>query len=114
MKKLVKVVASAAVALSFVGVSGQVASAAVETVKPGISEDVPTTPTIKKGDVVFVIIKDTKKQKVAVYNKNGKKTRKTVKMGSEFKVQAVKKTHGKKIVKVAGNKRLNTKDITKE
>ncbi|WP_369823631.1 hypothetical protein [Lactobacillus sp. HT06-2] len=62
----------------------------------------------------MVVVKDTKKQTVAVYNKDAKKTNQTVKMGSEFTAKAVKKVNGKKIVKVSAKKWLNTKDVAKK
>lgn len=110
--KLMKFVSSVAVAVSFLGVSAPMVNA--ETVKPGMSELAPTDPAIKKGQRIMVIVKDTKKQTVAVYNKNGKKTKKTVKMGTEFTAKQVKKVHGKQIVRVAGTKWLNTKDVTQD
>lgn len=114
MKKLVKVASSLVVAVSFLGVGSQVQAASFTAPKLGVSEVAPTAPAIKKGEKIFVTVKDTKKQTVAVYNKNAKKTSKTVKMGSTFTAKAVKKTHGKKIVKVAKNEWLNTKDVVKD
>jgi hypothetical protein len=43
-----------------------------------------------------------------------RKTARTIKMGLEFKAQATHKSHGKKFVKVSGNRWLSTQDITKE
>lgn len=62
----------------------------------------------------MVIVKDTKKQTVSVYNENAKKTNGSVKMGSEFTAKAVKKVNGKKIVKVSSNKWLSAKDVTQD
>lgn len=56
--------------------------------------------SFKKGDKIFVVVKDIKKQKVNVLNVNGKKTAKKVSTGSTFTAKAVKKTNGKKIVKI--------------
>lgn len=111
--KLVKVVSSLAVAVSFLGMGSQVVSASTEIAPLGKAEEMVTNPEIKKGEKIIVIVKDTKKQTVDVYNKNAKKTHKTVKMGKKFTAKAVKRVHGKKIVKVSGNRWLNTKDVTK-
>ena len=102
------------VGLSLVGVGSGVAQATSFTApKLGTAEVVPTDPSIKKGDKIFVTIKDTKNQKVAVLNANGTKTAKTVSMGSTFTAKDVKKTNGKKLVKISGNQWLNTKDVVK-
>lgn len=114
MKKLVKVLASAVLFLGFAGASSQVVSAATTTASLGSAEVAPTNPAIKKGQKIMVIVKDTKKQTVSVYNSDAKKTNKSVKMGSEFTAKAVKKVNGKKIVKVSSNKWLNTKDVTQD
>lgn len=115
MKKLVRVFASVVVALSFVSVGAQAVNAdQMNGVKLNSAEVMPTSSAIKKGQRIFVIVKDTKKQTVPVYNQNAKKTRKTVKMGSTFTVKAVKKVHGKKIAKVASSKWLNTKDVAQD
>ncbi|GAA3632817.1 hypothetical protein GCM10022297_09710 [Lactobacillus hamsteri] len=113
MKKLVKVLASVVLFLGFAGVSSQVVSAAT-TASLGSAEIAPTDPAIKKGQKIMVIVKDTKKQTVSVYNANAKKTNKSVKMGSEFTAKAVKKVHGKKIVKISSSKWLNVKDVTQD
>lgn len=114
MKKLVKIVSSLAVVASFAGMGAQVASAKTVNFPLSAAEDVSSTSAIKKGNMIFVVVKDTKKQTVPVYTKNAKKTRRTVKMGSEFKAQATRKSHGKKLVKVSGNRWLNVKDVVKE
>lgn len=114
MKKLVKVVSSLVFAVSFLGVGSTVSAAAFNAPKLGVAEVAPTDPAIKKGEKIFVTVKDTKKQTVAVYNKDAKKTSKTVKMGSTFTAKDVKKVNGKKIVKISSNKWLNTKDVVKD
>lgn len=71
-----KVISSLVVGLSLVGVGSGVAQATSFTApKLGTAEVVPTDPSIKKGDKIFVVVKDTKNQKVAVYNQNAKKIR---------------------------------------
>ena len=111
-KKLVKIVSVAVASMSLLGVSASVTEAA--SFKLGVAEVAPTNPAIKKGDKIFVTIKDTKNQKVAVLNANGTKTAKTVSMGSTFIAKDVKKTNGKKLVKISGNQWLNTKDVVKD
>ena len=70
-----KVISSLVIGLSLVGVVSGVAQATSFTApKLGTAEVVPTDPSIKKGDKIFVVVKDTKNQKVAVYNQNTKKT----------------------------------------
>ncbi|MBM6957726.1 hypothetical protein [Lactobacillus gallinarum] len=114
-KKLVKVVSVAVVSMSLLGVSASVSEAATFTApKLGLSEVAPTNPSIKKGDKIFVVVKDTKNQKVNVLNANGKKTAKKVSMGSTFTAKAVKKTNGKKIVKINKSQWLNAKDVVKD
>ena len=114
-KKLVKIVSAAVASMSLLGVSASVTEAASFTApKLGVAEAAPTNPAIKKGDKIFVTIKDTKNQKVAVLNANGTKTAKTVSMGSTFIAKDVKKTNGKKLVKISGNQWLNTKDVVKD
>ena len=113
MKKLVKVLASVILFLGFAGVSSQVVSAAT-TASLGSAEIAPTNSAIKKGQKIMVIVKDTKKQTVSVYNASARKTNKSVKMGSEFTAKAVKKVNGKKIVKISSSKWLNAKDITQD
>ena len=67
-----KVISSLVVGLSLVGVGSGVAQATSFTApKLGTAEVVPTD---QKGDKVFVVVKDTKNQKVAIYNQNAKKT----------------------------------------
>ncbi|ABX27678.1 hypothetical protein [Lactobacillus helveticus] len=100
-KKIVKVVSVVVASISMMGVDASVSEAASFTApKLGVSEVAPTNPSIKKGDKIFVVVKDIKKQKVNVLNVNGKKTAKKVSTGSTFTAKAVKKTNGKKIVKI--------------
>ena len=97
------------------GVGATVSEAATFTApKLGVSEVAPTNPSIKKGDKIFVVVKDTKNQKVNVLNANGKKTAKKVSMGSTFTAKAVKKTNGKKIVKINKSQWLNVKNVVKD
>lgn len=99
-----KVISSLVVGLSLVGVGSGVAQATSFTApKLGTAEVVPTDPSIKKGDKIFVVVKDTKNQKVAVYNQNAKKTG----------AKAVKKVDSKKIVKINKSQWLNIKDVVK-
>lgn len=111
MKRLVKVVSSLAIVLSLAGMSTQVVNAQTTNATLAPAEVTPTDPAIKKGQNIIVVVKDTKKQTVSVYNQDAEKTNKTVKMGSEFTAKAVKKTNGKRIVKVSSNKWLNVKDV---
>ena len=115
MRKIVRFVSSIVLSIGLLGAIGQVAAADGGSSAPqfGSAEVAPTNPTIKKENKIIVIVKDTKNQKVAVYNKNAQKTNKIVKMGSTFTAKAVKKTNGKKIVQVKKNSWLNSKDVTK-
>lgn len=114
-KKLVKIVSMAVVSMSVLGVSAGTAEAASFTAPQlGVAEAAPTSPAIKKGDKIFVTIKDTDNQKVTVLNAKGQKTSKTVSMGSTFTAKDVKKTNGKKIVKINDSQWLNTKDVVKD
>lgn len=112
--KVLKVVSSLVIGLSLVGV-GANAVQATSFVAPklGTAEVAPTNPSIKKGDKIFVV-KDTKNQKVTVYNKNAKKTSKKVAMGSTYTAKAVKKVHSTKIVRINKSQWLNTKDVVKD
>lgn len=115
MKNLARVFASVVVALSLTAVGSEVVSASTITVAPlDSAKMMPKDSSFKKGEKIMVIVKDTKKQTVSVYNANAQKTNKTVKMGNEYTVKAVKHTNGKQIVKVAANKWLNTKDVTED
>ena len=114
-KTLVKIVSVSVASMSLLGVSVSVTEAASFTApKLGVAEVVPTNPAIKKGDKIFVTIKDTKNQKIAVLNANGTQSAKSVSMGSTFTAKDVKKTNGKKLVKISSNQWLNTKDVVKD
>ena len=113
-RKALKIVSSLVIGLSLVGVASPVAQAtSFNAPKLGVAEEEPTNPAIKKGDKIFVVIKDTKNQKVAVYNKNAKKTGKKVAMGSTYTAKAVKKVNSKKIVRINKSQWLNSKDVVK-
>ncbi|AGQ22680.1 hypothetical protein DM473_04015 [Lactobacillus helveticus] len=90
-KKLVKVVSVAVASMSLLGVSSFAQAASFNAPKLGVSEVAPTNPSIKKGDKIFVTVKDTKNQKVSVLNANGKK-----------------------IVKINKSQWLNVKDVVKD
>ena len=114
-KKAIKIISSLVIGLSLGCVLTPIAQATSFTApKLGVSEVAPTNPLIKKGDKIFVVVKDTKNQKVNVLNANGKKTAKKVSMGSTFTAKAVKKTNGKKIVKINKSQWLNIKDVVKD
>ena len=73
-KNLVKVVSIAVASMSLMGVGASVSQAASFTVpKLGVAETMPTDPAIKKGDKIFVTVKDTKNQKVNVLDAQGHK-----------------------------------------
>lgn len=114
MRKFVKIIASVIIGMSMVGVGAQVANAdqSVSAPKLGSAEVTPTDPAIKKGQKIMVIVKDTKNQKVPVYDQNANKTNRTVKMGSTYTAKAVKNVGSKKIVKVTKKNWLNRKDVT--
>ncbi|MCT0164493.1 hypothetical protein EFM11_02905 [Lactobacillus helveticus] len=99
--KVLKVVSSLVIGLSLVGV-GANAVQATSFVAPklGTAEVAPTNPSIKKGDKIFVVVKDTKNQKVT--------------MGSTYTAKAVKKGHSTKIVRINKSQWLNTKDVVKD
>ena len=74
-KNLVKVVSVAVASMSLMGVGASVSQAASFTApKLGVAETMPTDPAIKKGDKIFVTVKDTKNQKVNVLDAQGHKT----------------------------------------
>ena len=126
-RKALKVISSLVIGLSLVGVGSGVVQATSFTApklgtaevvptdppKLGTAEVVPTDPSIKKGDKIFVVVKDTKNQKVAIYNQDAKKTGAKVTMGSTYTAKAVKKVNSKKIVKINKSQWLNTKDVVK-
>lgn len=117
-KNLVKVVSIAVASMSLMslmGVGASVSQAASFTApKLGVAETMPTDPAIKKGDKIFVTVKDTKNQKVNVLDAQGHKTSQKVSMGSTYTVKDVKKAAGKKIVKINKSQWLNTKDVVKD
>lgn len=95
-----KVISSLVIGLSLVGVVSGVAQATSFTApKLGTAEVVPTDPSIKKGDKIFVVVKDTKNQKVAVYNQNTKKTGGKVTMGSTYTAKAVRRLIGRRLLR---------------
>ena len=109
-KNLVKVVS-----MSLMGIGASVSQGASFTdPKLGVAEAMPTDPAIKKGDKIFVTVKDTKNQKVNVLNAQGHKTTQKVSMGSTYTAKDVKKVAGKKIVKINKSQWLNTKDVVKD
>lgn len=114
MRNITRIFASIIMGMSVIGVGAQVANAdeSVSAPKLGSAEVSPTNPAIKKGEKIMVIVKDTKNQKVAVYDRNANKTNRTVKMGSTFTAKAVKKVGAKKIVRVTKSNWLNRKDVT--
>ena len=114
-KRLIKVVSVAVASMGLLSVSASVSEAASFTApKLGMAEVAPTNPAIKKGDKIFVTVKDAKNQKVAVLNAKGQKTAKKVSIGSTFTAKDIKKTNGKKIVKINKTQWLNTKDVVKD
>lgn len=113
-QKIIKITTVAIASMGLLSIGASVTNAAdFDAPKLGVANVEPTNPAIKKGDKVFVIIKDTKNQKVNVLNSNGTKTSKQVAMGSTYTAKAVKKVSGKKIVKIAKSQWLNTKDVVK-
>lgn len=113
-RKVLKVVSSLVIGLSLVGIcTCGVQATSFNASKLGTAEVAPTRPSIKKGDKIFVVVKDTKNQKVAVYNKNAKKTGKKVAMGSTYTAKAVKKVNKKKIIRIIKKQWLNSKDVVK-
>ena len=66
-KKAIKIISSLVIGLSLGCVLTPIAQATSFTApKLGTATQAPTNPAIKKGDKIFVVIKDTKNQKVAV------------------------------------------------
>lgn len=112
MRKLVKVVSGLVIAVSFVGAGAQAVSADEIAPKLASAEEMPTNPAIKKGDKIFVVQKDTKKQRVNLVNSQNKLTKKTVKMGKTFTVKQVKKVGSHKICQIGNQKQwLRAKDV---
>lgn len=115
-KKLVKVVAGLVAGLSLIGMGSCVVSAQTyKGVKLTPAEQVETSPIAKKGDKIFVVVKDTKKQTVPVVNSRNHRTGKHVKMGSTWKVRQTKKVAGKRIYRIGSQKKwLRAADVTKD
>ena len=115
MKKVITVVSGLVVSLSLATSASQVSAATIAPApKLTQAQDMPTNPAIKKGDKIFVVVQDTKKQTVAVYNKDAKKTSKTIKMGTTWTAKATKKVNGKKLVCVNKSEWLNANDLVKD
>ncbi len=57
----------------------------------GMSQTTPTNPVIKKGDKIFVVIKDTQKQTVPVYNQYAKKQSIRLKWAQRLSLKLLKK-----------------------
>lgn len=114
-KKMVKVVSVVVASMGLMSVGASVSQAAsFEAPKLGTAQVMPTDPSIKKGDKIFVTVKDTKNQKVNVLNAQGHKTTQKVFMGSTYTAKDVKKADGKKIVKINKSQWLNIKDVVKD
>lgn len=115
-KKLVKVVAGLVAGLSLVGAGSTVVSAqSYNGVKLTPAEQVETSPVAKRGDKIFVVVKDTKKQTVPVVNSRNHKTGKQVKMGSTWRVKQTKKVRGKRIYRIGSQRKwLRATDVTKD
>ena len=114
-KKMVKVVSVVVASMGLMSVGASVSQAgSFEAPKLGTAQVMPTDPSIKKGDKIFVTVKDTKNQKVNVLNAQGHKTTQKVSMGSTYTAKDVKKADGKKIVKINKSQWLNIKDVVKD
>lgn len=114
-KKMVKVVSVVVASMGLMSVGASVSQAAsCAAPKLGTAQVMPTDPSIKKGDKIFVTVKDTKNQKVNVLNAQGHKTTQKVSMGSTYTAKDVKKADGKKIVKINKSQWLNIKDVVKD
>lgn len=114
-KKMIKVVSVVVASMGLMSVGASVSQAAsFEAPKLGTAQVMPTNPSIKKGDKIFVTVKDTKNQKVNVLNAQGHKTTQKVSMGSTYTAKDVKKADGKKIVKINKSQWLNIKDVVKD
>lgn len=114
-KKMVKVVSVVVASMGLMSVGASVSQAAsFEATKLGTAQVMPTDPSIKKGDKIFVTVKDTKNQKVNVLNAQGHKTTQKVSMGSTYTAKDIKKADGKKIVKINKSQWLNVKDVVKD
>lgn len=114
-KKMVKVVSVVVASMGLMSVGASVSQAtSFEAPKLGTAQVMPTDPSIKKGDKIFVTVKDTKNQKVNVLNAQGHKTTQKVSMGSTYTAKDVKKADAKKIVKINKSQWLNVKDVVKD
>lgn len=112
---MVKVVSVVVASMGLMSVGASVSQAtSFEAPKLGTAQVMPTDPSIKKGDKIFVTVKDTKNQKVNVLNAQGHKTTQKVSMGSTYTAKDVKKADGKKIVKINKSQWLNVKDVVKD
>ncbi len=99
-RKALKVISSLVIGLSLVGVgSGVVQATSFTAPKLGAAEVVPTDPSIKKGDKIFVVVKDTKNQKVAVYNQDAKKTGAKVTMAQLTPLRQLRKLTAKRLLR---------------
>ena len=116
MKKMVAIASGLAAGLAATSVGAQAANAAT-TPEPAPSlpkaQDV-VSPVIERGSKIYVVVQDTQKQVVPVYNQDGEKISGHVMMGTHHIAQSVKKVNGKKIVKINGRQWLNVSDVTKE
>ena len=91
-KKMIKVVSVVVASMGLMSVGASVSQAASFTApKLGVAETMPTDPAIKKGDKIFVAVKDTKNQKVNVLDAQGHKTSQKVSMGSTYTAKDVKR-----------------------
>lgn len=115
MKKVITVVSGLVIGLSFATSASQVSAATIAPA-PRLTkaEDMPTNPAIKKGDKIFVVVQDTKKQTVSVYDKDAKKTSNTIKMGTTWTAKATKNVNGKKLIRVNSSEWLNANDLVKD
>lgn len=78
------------------------------------AEKRPTSPVAKKGQKIFVVIKDTKKQTVPVVTSRNKRTKRTVKMGTVWKVRNSKRVRKTRIYQIKGHNRwLRSSDVVK-
>lgn len=113
-KQGVAIISSVILSLGLFASTG-VQAIAADTSSPLASAQVtPTSPVAKKGQKIFVIVKDTKNQQVNVVNSKAKNTDKKVDMGTTWTVKDSKKVSGQRIYKIGSNKQwLKSKDVTK-
>lgn len=113
-KKFTRIVSLFAVGITFLGLGSQVTHARRINSKLGSSQVAPSNPIAKKGQKIFVIVQDTKSQKVPVVNSRNRRTGKKVKMGTVWKVRATKKVKKTRIYKISGKNRwLRSRYVTK-